>query len=109
MNINLDVSKNDFINIAVLLFIMVYAAGLGRMKLPKYIEDLFNNPLFKVFFLFLIVGYNINKAPHVALIIAIAFVFTLEYVNHNMIRENFAYLEFYQNQSNGSKQLHSQQ
>lgn len=68
------------------------------MELPNFLQNLFNNTIFKVVFLSLLIIYSFDKAPHVALIVALVFVLTLEYLNHEEIKETFAYYESFKNQ-----------
>jgi len=56
----------------------LYAVTLGP-NLPSFVKDLFANSIFKIIILFLVV-VRANKNPTMALIIAIAFVMTLDYL-----------------------------
>ena len=89
---------NEAVAVLVALFIGLYALNLGKMKLPDYIKNLFNNTLFRIVFLSLMLVYNFNNAPHVALTIALAFVLTLDYLSAEQIKENFEYLESFRQQ-----------
>jgi hypothetical protein len=89
---------NEIIAVIVALFVVLYAFNLGKMQLPCYIKNLFNNTIFRILFLSLLLIYNFESAPHVALTVALVFVLTLEYMSHDEIKENFAYLESFMNQ-----------
>ena len=93
MDLNLDFLDNQYVAVAVALFVALYGLALGRMKLPDYIKNLFGNNIFRVVFLSLLLVYNFNKAPHIALAIALVFVLTLHYLNKQQTAENFQYLE----------------
>jgi hypothetical protein len=84
---------NQIIRAALILFIILYGLNLSKIKLPPYIKDLFNNTIFKIAFLSLLLMTNLKKDPHVAIIVSIVFVLTLEYLNNEEIKENFVYLE----------------
>lgn len=84
---------NQIIRAALILFIILYGLNLSKIKLPPYIKDLFNNTIFKIAFLSLLLMTNLNKDPHVAIIVSVVFVLTLEYLNNEEIKENFMYLE----------------
>lgn len=90
MNSPLD---NEFIAVIVALFIGLYALNLGKMKLPDYIKNLFNNTLFRIVFLSLMLVYRFDNSPHVALTVALVFVLTFDYLNTEQIKENFEYFE----------------
>lgn len=89
---------NGFIAILAALFIYLYALNLGKMKLPNYIMNLFNNTIFKIVFLSLLLIYNFENSPHVALAVALVFVLTLDYLNAHQAKENLAYFESFRNQ-----------
>lgn len=89
----IDMVNNEYIAVLIALFIGLYALSLGRMKLPDYIRNLFNNNIFRVVFLSLLLIHNFNRSPHVSLAIALVFVITMQYISDQEIKENFAYLE----------------
>jgi len=91
--------NNDFVTVLLALFIPLYALNLGKMELPCYIRNLFNNTIFRIVFLSLLLVYRFENAPHVALSVALVFVLTLDYLGNRETKENFAYLESFQNQS----------
>lgn len=89
--------NNEIIATLAVLFIPLYALNLGKIKLPCFIENLFKNTIFKIVFLSLLLIFNFEKTPHVALTVAIIFVLTLDYLDNKEIKENFAYLEAFNN------------
>jgi len=93
-----ELLDNDWVAGLLWLFIVLYGLALGKMELPSYIRNLFNNTLFKIVFLSLLLVYNFKKAPHVALTVALVFVMTLDYLNVEKTKENFAYLEAFENE-----------
>lgn len=94
----LNLFGNESVSIILALFVVLYGLNLAKMELPNFIQNLFNNTIFKVVFLSLLIIYSFDKAPHVALIVALVFVLTLEYLNHEEIKETFAYYESFRNQ-----------
>ena len=91
---------NEAVSVILALFIGLYALNLGKMELPHYIRNLFNNTIFRIVFLSLMLVYRFENSPHVALTVALAFVLTLDYLGHSEAKENFAYLEAFSNQLN---------
>ena len=97
MNLDLSVLDNEYVAVALALFLGIYAYAASRMELPGYLRNLFNNNIFRVVFLSLLLTQNLNKSPHVAIFIALVFVITLHYLGEQEIKENFAYLETFRN------------
>jgi len=93
MPFDLGVLNTDTAAVMIALFVALYGLNLGRIELPGYIRNLFNNSIFRVVFLSLLLVFNFNKAPHVAIAVALIFVLTLNYLNQLEVRENFSYLE----------------
>lgn len=87
---DLSVLDNENVALGLAMFIAVYGYALARTELPKYIKDLFNNDIFKVVFLSLMLIANFNKLPHVAVTVALIFVLTLNYMNEQEIKERFS-------------------
>jgi hypothetical protein len=83
-----SVLNNNYAVAIFALFITVYAS-LERVSLPPYVRNLFKNDVFRVVFLSLLLIYNFEKSPHVALFVALIFVLTLHYLNQQESRENF--------------------
>lgn len=55
-------------------------------KLPLFIYNLFDNVIFRIIILFLIFVSG-NKNPSVAILIAISYVLTLDYINFQQLRD----------------------
>lgn len=90
-------SETSFMNNEVLVIIMSFVvalyASLVRVDLPEYIKKLFRNDIFRIIFLSLLLIYSFDKAPHVAIAVAIVFVITLHFLNYLEAKENFILLE----------------
>jgi len=93
-----NILNNDYIVAIMALFITLYALDLAKMRLPSYIKNLFNNTIFRIVFLSLLLVFRFDKAPHAALTVALLFVLTLDYLSYSDVSENFLYLESYINQ-----------
>ena len=89
---NLEFLNNEYFLATLTVFSIVYAS-MAKVELPQWIANLFKNDIFKIAFLSLIVMIPANKAPHVAILVAIVFVVTLNYLNQQEMNENFAILE----------------
>lgn len=70
---------NEYISGALIIFLIVYAS-YAAPKLPPYILQLFDNPLFKLLIFFLIV-YSAKKNPTVAIIAAVGLMVTIHALN----------------------------
>lgn len=83
----MDRSKEEVFSTILTIFLALYAALLGP-ELPKSIKNLFNNTIFRIIVLFLVV-YKGNKDPRLSIMIAIAFVLTLDYLHVMDTKEAF--------------------
>lgn len=85
---NLDFFENKYFFAVFSIFMFMYAVQI-RPTLPKFMMDLFQNPIFRVAILFLILvrGY---KDPQFSLIVAVAFLLIMNVVNEQLFQENFA-------------------
>jgi len=85
MNLNLFENKYFLAVFSILMF--MYAAQI-RQPLPKFMMDLFQNPIFRVGILFLVLvrGY---KDPQFSLIVSVAFVLIMNTVNEQLFKETF--------------------
>lgn len=97
MNIDTSLVNNDYAAVLLAFFIVIYAFTLSRMTLPDYVKNLFDNTIFKILFLSLLLIYGFKKSPHVAIIVALVFVITMEKLDSQEMFENVAYLETYMN------------
>lgn len=85
-------TDNEYAVGIVALITIVYAS-LARPTLPAWLTKLFKNDVFRVVFLSLLLMFNFEKSPHVALTVALVFVVTLHYINENDAKEQFGLLE----------------
>ena len=94
----MEILENKYVSSVLTLIVVLYATFL-RPELPANIKDtikdLFNNTIFRIFVLFLVVAFG-NTSPSLALIIAIAFVLTMDQIYvwdskeaFESVRENF--------------------
>ena len=93
-----QIMDNKYVTIALTFFLFLYGYTLSRVTIPNYIKNLFNNNIFRIVFLSLLLMYNFDESPSVALTIAFVFVLTLYYLDEQEMKENFYYLEAYTNQ-----------
>jgi len=82
------VFKNRYSSTLITLFLVLYS-GLVAPKLPNFIVKLFDNPIFRILILSLIV-YNGNKDPQFAIMIAVGFTVTMNMVSKQKLFEGFA-------------------
>ena len=83
-----NILDNPYVIATLTILISFYTVQI-RPDLPPYIKVLFNNPIFRVFVLFLVVVRG-NKDPAFSLAISIAFVTTLTYLNQQQAKEAFS-------------------
>lgn len=79
------VHENKLVLPVLSLILGVYAA-LARPKLPKFIERLFENPVFR----FLMISYIIyrgNNDPQLSIMIAAAFLITMHMINKQKVKK----------------------
>ena len=74
-----DVFSNNYSSAIITLFLVLYG-GLAAPKLPSFVADLFENAIFRIIVLSLIV-YKGNRDPSMALMIAVGFTVTLNMIN----------------------------
>ncbi len=79
--------NNKYISTTITIGLGLYIALLGP-NLPKFVKDLFTNTLFKILILFLIVFIG-NEDPRLSIMIAIAFVLTLDYIYFKDAKDTF--------------------
>jgi hypothetical protein len=87
--------NNIYVFTIIAILMPTYLIALSRIKLPDYIINLFNNDIFKIVWLSLMLIMGFKKQPHIALIVALIYVITLHYINKQQIKENFEYLEYF--------------
>ena len=79
------VHENKYVLPVLSLFLGMYAA-LARPTLPKFIEKLFENPVFRLVMISYII-YRGNQNPQLAVMIAAAFLITIHMINKNKINK----------------------
>ncbi len=85
--------KNEWVAAFASLFIVLWGLTLARVPLPHYIRNLFNNTLFRIAFLSLLIVFGFNKSPQVAIVVALIFVLTLQFLKEQEVKENLEYYE----------------
>ena len=98
MAFDLSFLNTEWGSTLLIMFVILYGLNLGRIQLPDYIRNLFNNTIFRIAFLSLFLVHNFNKAPHVGLAVALVFVLVLEYLGNMEAKENFVHLESFRHQ-----------
>tara|TARA_B100001964_G_C13895015_1_gene449001 strand:+ start:330 stop:650 length:321 start_codon:yes stop_codon:yes gene_type:complete len=73
---------------SVMTLLIVLYSGLARPELPKSIRKLFNNAVFRVLVLALVV-YRGNKDPQFAIMLAVGFVITMNLISEQELKEKF--------------------
>jgi hypothetical protein len=79
------VHKNKLVLPILSLILGVYAA-LARPKLPKFIEKLFENPVFRLVVISYII-YRGNNDPQLSVMIAAAFLITMHMINKRRVNK----------------------
>lgn len=64
---------NEYFIGALFLFTILYV-NKCQIALPQYISSLFENDIFKIVYLVLLLMISFKTAPHVAIVVSIAFV-----------------------------------
>ena len=82
-----EVFDNKYVSTIITLALGLYTALLGP-NLPDFVKDLFNNIIFRIFILFMIVVKG-NKDPKMSIMIAVAFVLTLDFIYIKTATETF--------------------
>jgi ABC-type nitrate/sulfonate/bicarbonate transport system permease component len=78
---------NPYVKGILSTFMLLYIATV-RPDLPSYVKNLFNNPIFRIVVLFIIVT-RANKDPTFSLIVAVTFVITLNFLSVQQAEEAF--------------------
>jgi hypothetical protein len=84
----MDIVNNKYVSTAITIGLGLYVALLGP-ELPTFVKDLFQNTLFRILILFLVVVRG-NKDPKMAIMIAVAFILTLDYLYVRDTKETFS-------------------
>lgn len=88
--------QNSYVSTTLSLFLVLYA-GLAKPEMPSFIRRLFDNPVFRILILSLVV-YRGNKDPQLSLMIAVAFTVTLNLLSEQEMVEGFKQIEAFRNQ-----------
>mgnify|MGYP003385195123 CR=1 FL=1 len=87
-----SILNNNYIFVALTTFAAIFCSQ-SRVKLPGFIRNLFENSIFRVVFLSLLLVIRFDNTPHVAFIVALLFVMVMHHISNLEIKENFAYVE----------------
>ena len=82
-----SIFENKYTSTIVTMILIVYASH-SRSKLPSIFEKLFNNPIFRIFILSLIV-YRGNKDPRFSIIVAVGFSVIMDILSKQKIIDTF--------------------
>jgi hypothetical protein len=86
-----DVLSNQYVSTFLTIVLTVYAAKASP-KLPNYLKNLFNNTAFKILFIAFI-AYRANGNPQLSILMALAFVVSMNFVSSSEKVEAFDQLE----------------
>jgi len=86
-NVLETVFSNKYSSVVLTMFLVFYS-GLAAPSLPSFVRNLFENPIFRILILSLIV-YKGNKDPQLAIMIAVGFTVTMNFVSSQKFFENF--------------------
>jgi hypothetical protein len=106
MNLDLSVLDNEYMFVALTSLLALYGANT-RVQLPSFIRTLFENNIFRVVFLSLLLIYKFDKAPQVATVVSLVFVLTMHHLSQMEIRENFAYVEAFRSSVDSVNRINS--
>ena len=90
---NSSLMNNDLFVAVMAILLIAYGLTLARVGLPDAVRNLFANNIFRVAFLSLLLIHNFNNSPHVAIVVALVFVLTLEYLSEQELQETFVRVE----------------
>ena len=82
-----EIFDNKYFSTTLILALGLYASLLGP-ELPESVKNLFNNTIFRILVLFLVVVRG-NKDPKMSIMLAIVFVLTLDYIYAKSATETF--------------------
>ena len=85
---------NPYVKGALTLFLIMYAS-MARPELPPVVKKLFENPIFRLAILALIV-YNGNQNPEVSIITALFFILSMNQLSELELKEGFEQIEQFQ-------------
>ena len=83
-----SIMNNKYVSTTLTVIIILYISLLGP-TLPSTVRNLFNNSLFRMLVLFLVL-LRFEKDPGLSIVITVSFVLTMDYVNAMDAKETFA-------------------
>ena len=92
------VVNNKYFIATLTLFLIVYAT-MAQLHLPKWLINLFNNDIFRVVYLAMLLMIPFEKVPHVAIIVELLFVIILHLISIQNRNEKFKILSLQYNNS----------
>ena len=87
----MDILNSQNITLILGIFLALYGANAG-LELPEFVANLFKDDIFRVLFLSLLLIFRFENAPHVAFIVALIFVITLQNLGDKEMREKLTKL-----------------
>ena len=87
----IGVLDNKYISTGLSMFLALYA-GFARPTLSKNVLKIFDNQLFRLAVLFLI-AYKANRDPQLSIMIAVAFMVSLNVLAEKEMKESFQQIE----------------
>ena len=104
MNSDLTILNNEYVFLIVTSLLALYGAN-ARVELPEFVRNLFENCIFRIVFLSLLLVYRFDKSPQIATVVALVFVLTMHHINQMESRENFQYIEAFKSSLERMKKL----
>ena len=96
-NLLIKVTSNQWLSTFIILFFVAYGSALGSgNKPPKFITDLFKNPITRIVLL-TIIAFEINKDLTMSVVLALAFYLTQQYIFQQESFDQIKNLEKFQN------------
>jgi hypothetical protein len=96
-NLLVKVTSNQYLSTFIILFFVAYGSALGSgNKPPKFVTDLFKNPITRIVLL-TIIAFEINKDLTMSVILALAFYLTQQYIFQQESFDQIKNLEKFQN------------
>lgn len=84
----LKILNNDYVFAVLIIIAFAYGQRAGP-KLPPWLIELFSRDAVRVLFLSLLLVIRFESRPTVAIIIAITFIYILQYIYIEKFQENF--------------------
>ena len=85
--------NNKWVSATVSLILSLYIVTI-RPKLPDFMMRIFENPIFRIAVMALIV-YRGHGDPQLAIVIAVAFLFTMNLINEQKLLSGFEQFEYF--------------